>query len=93
MRVEPELIALMVELANRTRHLGEAATGVSTRGAQALHRACRARAVCQDRDYVTPDDVRSLLPAVWSHRLSARGGSEHAEALLQDVLHSTRLPE
>jgi MoxR-like ATPase len=92
-KVAPELITLMVELANRTRHLGETATGVSTRGAQALHRACRARAVCQDRDYVTPEDVRALLPAVWSHRLSARGGSEHAEALLQDVLHATRLPE
>jgi len=92
-QVAPELITLMVELANRTRHLGETATGVSTRGAQALHRACRARAVCQGRDYVTPEDVRALLPAVWSHRLSARGGSEHAEALLQDVLHATRLPE
>lgn len=92
-RVAADLIALMVELANRTRHLGETATGVSTRGAQALHRACRARAVFHGRDYVTPDDVRALLPPVWGHRLSTGGGSEHAEALLLEVLHQTRLPE
>lgn len=92
-RVEREILDFMVELTGRTRRLGEALQGVSTRGAQALHRACRARAVLRGRDFVTPDDVRVLLPHVFCHRLAVRGGADHAEAVLHDLLMATPMPE
>src|SRR5712671_5430342 len=83
-RMSAELTAHLVELAGRTRRSGDALLGVSPRGAQALHRACRARAVVHGRDYVVPDDVRCLLLPVWAHRLTLRGGADAAtgEALL-----------
>ncbi len=91
-RCDRELVAFVVELANRTRTHGDAMQGVSTRGAQALHRACRARAVVHGRDFVVPDDVRALLIATWAHRLPMRSGG-HADALLQEILAETPLPE
>ncbi len=91
-RCARELVAFMVELANRTRTNNDALQGVSTRGAQALHRACRARAFMHGRDFVVPDDVRALLLATWSHRLTPRHGG-NADAILQEVLAETPLPE
>ncbi|MBK8099909.1 MAG: MoxR family ATPase [Planctomycetes bacterium] len=91
-RCDRELAAFMVELANKTRTSGDAVLGVSTRGTQALHRACRARAVLQGRDFVVPDDVRALLVPTWSHRLTMRGGAD-ADALLHEILAETTLPD
>jgi MoxR-like ATPase len=91
-RCAKELVAFMVELANRTRVSNDALQGVSTRGAQALHRACRARAFVHGRDFVVPDDVRALLVPAWSHRLTMRAGGS-AAAALQEILAETPLPE
>jgi MoxR-like ATPase len=88
-----ELAAFIVELVGRTRSASEVHLGVSTRGAQAMHRACRARAVVHGRDYVVPDDVRALLLPVWGHRLTMRGGSGAAEALLHEILATTPMPD
>ena len=91
-RCDRELVSYVVELANRTRTSADVIQGVSTRGAQALHRACRARAHVHDRDYVVPDDVRALLVPAWAHRLMPRAGAD-ASALLQELLAETPLPE
>lgn len=91
-RCDRELVAFVVELANRTRTSPEIAQGVSTRGAQALHRACRARAFVHDRNFVVPDDVRALLVPSWAHRLTPRSGNQ-AEALLHEILAETPLPD
>ncbi len=91
-RCDRELVAFVVELANRTRTSPDIVQGVSTRGAQALHRACRARAHVHGRDYVVPDDVRALLVPAWAHRLTPRTGSR-PEALLHEILADTPLPD
>ena len=91
-RCDRELVAFMVELANRTRTAADIVQGVSTRGAQALHRACRARAHVHGRDFVVPDDVRALLVPAWAHRLTPRTGND-ATALLHEILADTPLPE
>lgn len=44
-------------------------TGSSPRASIGLHRASRAAAWMDNRDHVTPDDVRSVLHAVLRHRL------------------------
>ncbi|MEM7199552.1 MAG: MoxR family ATPase [Planctomycetota bacterium] len=92
-RVDASLVAYIVELAARTRSSREVRLGVSTRGAQALHRACRARAVTLGRDYVTPDDIRELAPAVFTHRLIAKGGEHAAEAVIEQLLHAVASPD
>jgi MoxR-like ATPase len=91
-RCDPAIAAFVVALANRTRRDSEVALPISTRGAQALHRACRARALVLGRDYVVPDDVRALLVPTWAHRLVLRSGGE-ATALLHEALAATPLPD
>jgi MoxR-like ATPase len=91
-RCDRELTAFIVTLAQRTRETSDTVTGVSTRGAQALHRACRARAWLHGRDFVVPDDVRALLIPVWAHRLATQSGGG-IEALLHEALAETPLPD
>ena len=91
-RCDQELVAFLVELANRTRTSADIMQGVSTRGAQALHRACRARAYVHGRDFVVPDDIRALLVPAWAHRLTPRAGAD-CEALLHEALAETPLPD
>ncbi|GAB4152203.1 MAG: MoxR family ATPase [Planctomycetota bacterium] len=92
-RFSPELTEYVVEIAAETRRHGDVRTGVSTRGAQALHRACRARAVVRGRDYVVPDDLRALIEPVWAHRMAVRGGRGAAAAVLREILAEKGLPE
>ena len=44
-------------------------TGSSPRASIALHRACRASAWLEQRDYVTPEDVQSVAHAILRHRM------------------------
>jgi MoxR-like ATPase len=91
-RVDRELITHMVDLAHRTRTSGDVILGVSARGTQALHRACRARAVVQGRDYVIPEDIRILTHPVFLHRMRTRGGDSAAEAIVSEIFDTAALP-
>lgn len=91
-----DLLHYIVRLAEATRKHPEAALGVSPRGCQALMRAAQAYALVQGRDYVQPDDIKTLAVPVWAHRLLLRqsmpGTGDRGEALLQRVLSETGVP-
>jgi len=91
--VEREIVAYIVELARRTRASTDIELGVSPRGAQALHRACRARAVLENRDYVVPDDVHRLILPVFGHRMTLHGRNVSPETLLTGILAETGAPD
>ncbi len=55
-----------------TRTSAEIAIGVSPRGAVFLQRAAQARAAMEGRDFATPDDVKTVSPAVLRHRITTR---------------------
>jgi MoxR-like ATPase len=88
---DTELREFIVELAGMTRNHPDLRLGVSTRGAQALHRACRARALLLGRDYVIPEDLRVLLLPAWAHRVQTRAGTD-ADAVLLEMLANTAVP-
>lgn len=60
----------IVRIAESTRQHPDLRLGVSTRGTIALLRSSRAWAATAERDYVTPDDVQDMAPAVCSHRIA-----------------------
>ncbi|MDB4868169.1 MAG: MoxR family ATPase [Cohnella sp.] len=95
-RIGEELLEYIVRLAETTRNHPEVALGVSPRGSQALLRASQAYALVQGRDYVTPDDIKTLVPSVWAHRLMLRqpmhGRGERAEHLLTRLLGEAEVP-
>jgi MoxR-like ATPase len=92
-RVEvPELVEeYLLDLVRGTRADSRLLRGVSTRGAQALHRAVRAHALVQGRKTAIPEDVRALAVPVLAHRVLPRtnagqdGGAEAIEALLEEL--------
>ena len=77
MRVAEAVEQYIVDLVTATRQpaqYGEKLgrwidTGSSPRASISLHRACRASAWLEQRDYVTPEDVSSVLHAIMRHRL------------------------
>ena len=62
----------MVDLVAATRSANGVQVGASPRGSLALLKLSRCRAALEGRDYVTPDDVKSVAVPALSHRLSLR---------------------
>jgi MoxR-like ATPase len=67
--IAPELQGYVIDLVDATRHHRDLMLGVSPRGALALQRSARALAASVGREYVVPDDIKSLAPSVLEHRL------------------------
>jgi MoxR-like ATPase len=59
----------IVELVAATRSSGSTAVGASPRGSLALLKAARCKAALAGRDFVTPDDVKTLAVPALAHRL------------------------
>jgi MoxR-like ATPase len=70
----------LVDVARATREDDRVEVGVSPRGIQRFYEVARAHAVVNGRDYVAPDDVKGIAPAVVTHRLVL-----HSEAEIRDV--------
>jgi MoxR-like ATPase len=91
--VAETLHAYIVDLVGSTRASPDLALGASPRASLALLRAARAHAAAEGRDYVIPDDVKALAPAVLAHRLvpapeadmSGRTAADVVEELLEAV--------
>jgi MoxR-like ATPase len=64
-----ELADYIVAVARETRRSPHLSLGVSPRGQLAWRNAARAAALAEGRDYVLPDDLKSLAAAVLAHRI------------------------
>jgi MoxR-like ATPase len=98
-KVEESLLDYALEIVERTRQTEQLSLGVSPRGAVMLHRAAQARAFLEGRDYCLPDDFKRLIVPVFAHRVvvssryvSTQKKSEQAEAILREILETTRVP-
>ncbi|MCB9777507.1 MAG: MoxR family ATPase [Alphaproteobacteria bacterium] len=96
-KVHEEVEDYLLELVHRTRDDPRFVRGVSTRGAGALYAACRALSLIRGRDYVIPEDVRTLAVPVLAHRVLARAESgrsgEGARAAVQELLWELPAPD
>lgn len=68
--VKENVIGYAQELVELTRKEESFVYGISPRGMLALLRAAQAKAFLEARDYVKPDDIKSVAPAVFLHRLT-----------------------
>jgi MoxR-like ATPase len=98
-KVEESLLDYALEIVERTRQTEQLSLGVSPRGAVMLHRAAQARAFLEGRDYCLPDDFKRLIVPVFAHRVivssryvSTQKKSEQAEAILREIMDTTRVP-
>ncbi len=70
--VREELLGYVVDIVRTTRKHHSVLVGAGPRATQALVLASRAHAVIAGRDFVTPDDIKSMATAVLEHRLILR---------------------
>lgn len=67
--VAAALNGYILDLAQASRQNSRLSLGLSTRGALALLKAARVTAGLRGGEFVTPDDVKQVAPAVMAHRL------------------------
>jgi MoxR-like ATPase len=98
-KVDDSLLDYTIEIVERTRQTEQLSLGVSPRGTVMLHRAAQARAFIEGRDYCLPDDFKRLIVPVFAHRVvvssryvSTQKKSEQSEAILGEILETTRVP-
>jgi MoxR-like ATPase len=86
-----------VALTSATRRSHELTLGASPRSTLHLVRASKARAAIKGRDYVLPDDVRTLAQSVLAHRLlpsvEAAMSGRSTTAILDAVIEAVPVPE
>ena len=96
-RVEPALLGYIATLARRTREWPAIALGASPRAAIHLMQIAKAVAATEGRDYLLPDDVKHVAPAVLRHRLVIRPEADlegvSADQVIADVLSSVAVPK
>ena len=90
--VHPDLCTYIADLAAYTRQHESVALGVSPRAALALAKAAQGYAALKGRDYVRPEDIKYLVPFVWSHRLLIRGRTITKSQVVTDAITYVPVP-
>jgi MoxR-like ATPase len=86
--VREELVGYVVEIVRATRTHQSILVGASPRATQALLLASRAIAAVEGRDFVTPDDVKSMIVPVLEHRLILRPEYEIEGMTVPEVIEN-----
>jgi MoxR-like ATPase len=94
--VEDSLNRYVVAVLRHTRSDARLFLGASPRAGLNILRVAKARALVGGRDFVEPDDIKSVAPTVLAHRLilapEARASGLDAEELVRDVIQHTPVP-
>jgi len=95
-RVEESVRDYIVRIARATRQNSDVQLGASPRASMALYSASQACAAIQGRDYVLPDDIKRVAPAVLCHRMmispQAQLRGRNASELVSDIVASVPVP-
>ena len=93
---DPQIKSYLVEIVTQTRKHPDVYLGASPRGSLALHHTAQARAALHGRDYVIPDDIKTLAEAALAHRIiigpAARIKDVSARSVIQDILATVPVP-
>lgn len=91
-----DMNSFIINIVEATRNHPDVKLGVSPRGSIALMQASRAFATIEKRDYVTPEDIKSLAVYVLAHRLILEPHSQvrgiTAPGVISDILNSMTVP-
>jgi MoxR-like ATPase len=87
--IRDELLAYLVDIVRATRQHESVLVGAGPRATQSLIMAARAYAAVSDRDFVTPDDIKTMAVPVLEHRLILRPEFEIEGLSVQEVIQQT----
>lgn len=84
--VEPKLIEYIANLITQTRNAKSIFLGASPRASVAVLNTSKALAAMRGRDFITPEDVREVLPNILRHRLILTPEKEMEGASTDDII-------
>lgn len=84
--VSDAIYEYVVDIARATREHSKISLGVSSRGSVQMIKCLKAYAAIKGRNYVLPDDVKYLVPYVFSHRMLLNHLSFTGENSIKDIL-------
>lgn len=94
--VEDSIRNYIVNVCRATRMHTNIELGASPRATMALYRTCQALAAIRGREYVLPDDVKTLAPFVLTHRLiisaQTRLRGRMPEDIIREVVETVAVP-
>ena len=94
--VREDLLGYLVDIIRATRQHESVLVGAGPRGTQSLLLASRASAALAGRDFVTPDDVKTMAVPVLEHRLILRPEFEieglSVREVIQNILQQIAVP-
>jgi MoxR-like ATPase len=95
-KVEEGILTYIARIAQASRQSPDIVLGASTRAATHVLLAAKTYAALQGRDYVTPDDVKFVIPPVYRHRLLLKPEAEieglDADAVIRRLLGQVEVP-
>ena len=95
-RVDEPVRKYIVDVVGATREHSGISLGASPRAGLALYKTTQAWAAIDGRDFVTPDDVKTMAPSVLPHRMilssAARLKESSGEHLVAEILSSVSVP-
>ena len=86
--VKEELVSYVVDIVRKTRTHRSVLVGAGPRATQALLLSSRACATICDRDFVTPDDIKTMAYPVLEHRLILRPEYEIEGLTVREVIEN-----
>jgi len=94
--IQPELIEYCIDIVRKTRAHESILIGAGPRASQSLILASRAYAVLNGRDYVIPDDIKTMALSVLEHRIILRPEFEiegiTVEEIIRNILQGVAVP-
>lgn len=95
-RVEASVRDYIVHVCRATRDHEDIELGASPRATMALYRTCQALAAIRNREFVIPDDVKTMAPFVLTHRLmvnpQTRLRGRKTEDIIRDIVETVPVP-
>ena len=95
--VHDNIIRYITKIVRQTRNNQKVRVGASPRGALALLKLSKAMAFIDNRVFVTPDDVKALVPEVLAHRIlldfECAMEGVNAKDVIIDILNSVEVPK
>ena len=95
-RVEESVRHYIVNVCRATRDHEDIELGASPRATMALYRTCQALAAIRGRQFIIPDDVKTMAPYVLTHRLmvnpQTRLRGRKPEDIIRDVVNTVPVP-
>lgn len=94
--IKDELLKYIAEITHETRNNGDIYLGASSRASLSIMKTSKAIAAIEGRDFVVPDDIKSVAKDVLAHRIVLSPDKEMEgitnEEIIEDILANIEVP-